>query len=177
MWHESVIFFWYHYAPMSRNNFPYLFSFSTVASGIIFRFYFSFTTIQNLNSKVSICKYLINSFMCFLHSSIHIWLYTRTIDLSGNIEKNQGPRSTSPQRFLICYCNRNSLIAYCWVKTSLLKAYLSIRKFDIVWLSERYRDPSVPLHDNNLELQGYELDQSDHPLQHESGSVCIYLRN
>ena len=38
-------------AKMSHNNFLYLFSFSTAASGITFRFYFSFTTIQNLNSK------------------------------------------------------------------------------------------------------------------------------
>ena len=64
-----------------------------------------------------------------------------------------------------------------YVKISLLKAYLSIHKFDIVSLSEIYLDPSVPLHDVNLEAQGYELVRSDHPSQHKRGGVCIYIRN
>ena len=64
-----------------------------------------------------------------------------------------------------------------YVKISLLKAYLSIHKFDIVCLSETYLDPSVPLHDVNLEIQGYELVRSDHPSQHKRGGVCIYFRN
>ena len=28
-----------------------------------------------------------------------------------------------------------------------------------------------------MEIQGYELVQSDHPLQHKRGGVCIYLKN
>ena len=64
-----------------------------------------------------------------------------------------------------------------YVKISLLKAYLSIHKFDIVCLSETYLDPSVPLHDVNLEIQGYELVRSDHPSQHKRGDICIYFRN
>ena len=38
-------------------------------------------------------------------------------------------------------------------------------------------DHSVPLHDVNLERQGYELVWSDHPSQHKRGGVCIYFRN
>ena len=44
-------------------------------------------------------------------------------------------------------------------------------------MSETYLDPSVPLHDVNLEIQGYELVQSDHPSQHKRGGVCIHFRN
>ena len=44
-------------------------------------------------------------------------------------------------------------------------------------MSETYLDPSVPLHDVNLEIQGYELVRSDHPSQHKRGGVCIYFRN
>ena len=33
----------------------------------------------------------------------------------------------------------------------------TFHKFDIVCLSETTFDPSVPLHDANLEIQGYEL--------------------
>ena len=44
-------------------------------------------------------------------------------------------------------------------------------------MSEAYLDTSAPLHDVNLEIQGYELVQSDHPSQHKRGGVCIYFRN
>ena len=37
--------------------------------------------------------------------------------------------------------------------------------------------PSVPLHNVNLEIQGYELVRSDHPSQRKRGGVCIYFRN
>ena len=53
----------------------------------------------------------------------------------------------------------------------------SIHKFHIVCLSETYLNPSVPLHDVNLEIQDYELVRSDHPWQHKSGGVCTCFRN
>ena len=103
-------------------------------------------------------------------------LYTRIIDLSGDIEKSPGPRSSS-QNFSICHWNLNGIIAHSYVKISLLKAYFSVHKFDIVCLSETYLDTSVPVRDINLEIQGYELVRSDHPSQHKRGGVCIYFRN
>ena len=42
---------------------------------------------------------------------------------------------------------------------------------------ETYLDLSVPSHEVNMEIQGYELVQSDHPSQHKRGDVWIYLRN
>ena len=61
---------------------------------------------------------------------------------------------------------------------SLLKADLSVHKFDIVCLSETYLDPSVPLHDVNLEIQGCELVRSDHLLgSYKRGRVCICFIN
>ena len=96
-------------------------------------------------------------FICIFYGSIHIWVYTRTIDLSGDIEKNPGPRHSFSENFSICHWNLNSITTHSYVKKSLLKAYFSIHKFDIICLSETYLDPSVPLHDVNLEIQGYEL--------------------
>ena len=107
----------------------------------------------------------------------HICLYTHTINLSTDIEKNPGPRPSSSQNFSICHQNLNSINLDSYVKTSLLKAYLSIHKFGIVCLSETYLNPNVPLHDVNLEIQGYELVWSDHPLQLKRDDVCIYFRN
>ena len=58
-----------------------------------------------------------------------------------------------------------------YVKISLLKAIhkfdnlsiISVHIFDIICLSETYVDPSVLLHDVNLEKQDYELVQSGLP--------------
>ena len=116
-------------------------------------------------------------FICIFYGSIHIWLYTRTIDLSGDIEKNSGPRCSSSQNFLICHWNLNSITAHSYEKISLLKVNLLIHKFDIVCLSETYLDLSAPLHDVNLKIQGYEFVRSDHPSQHKRGDICIYFRN
>ena len=44
-------------------------------------------------------------------------------------------------------------------------------------MSGTHLSPSVPLHDVNLGIQGYELVPSDHPSQQKSGGVCIYFRN
>ena len=116
-------------------------------------------------------------FICIFYGSIHIWLYTRTIDLSGDSEKNSGPRCSSSQNFLICHWNLNSITAHSYEKISLLKVNLLIHKFDIVCLPETYLDLSAPLHDVNLKIQGYELVRSDHPSQHKRGDICIYFRN
>ena len=115
--------------------------------------------------------------ICNFYGSIHICLYTRTIDPSGDIEKNPGPRPSSSQNFSICHWNLNSITVHSFVNIFLLKAYLSIHKFDIVCLSEIHLDPSVLLHDANLEMQGYELVRSDHLLQHKRSAVGIYFRN
>ena len=96
-------------------------------------------------------------FIRIFYGSVHVWLYARMIDLSGDIEKNPGLRSSSSQNFLICHWILNSIAAHSCIKSSHLKAYLSIYKFDIVCLSETCLDTSVPLHEVNLEIQGYEL--------------------
>ena len=49
---NQSFFFRHHNMSMPHNEFPYLFSFSTVVSGIISTFYYSSATIQNSNHKV-----------------------------------------------------------------------------------------------------------------------------
>ena len=142
---------------------------------LFFRFIFPPGQFRNQILKLAFAIRLL--FICIFYGSIHIWLYTRIIDLSGDIEKNPGPRPSSSQNFSICHWNLNSITAHSYVKISLLKAYLSIHKFDIVCLSETYLDPSVPLHDVNLGIQGYGLVWSDHPSEHKRGGAYIYFRN
>ena len=57
---------------------------------------------------------------------------------------------------------------------SLLRAYISINKFDIIYLSETYLDSGISSDDNNLELPGYNLVRADNPSKTESGDICIY---
>ena len=56
------------------------------------------------------------SLICIFYCSIHIWLYTHTIDLSGDIKKNPGPRPSSSQNILICHWNLSSTAAHSYVK-------------------------------------------------------------
>ena len=105
------------------------------------------------------------------------------IDLSGDIEKNPGTWPSSSQNRWICHWNLSNITAHTYAKVSSLKTSQFINlKFDIwqicyVHLSETYLDPSVPLHDLNLEIKGYELVQSGHLSQHKRDGVCIYFRN
>ena len=57
------------------------------------------------------------------YGSIHIWLYTCTIDLSSNIEKKPGLRSSSSQNYSVCHWYLNSVTAYSYVKMSVLKTF------------------------------------------------------
>ena len=60
---------------------------------------------------------------------------------------------------------------------SLLRAYISINKIDIICLSETYLDSSIPSDDDNLELPGYNLVRADNPTNTKRGGVCIYYHN
>ena len=57
------------------------------------------------------------------YGSIHIWLYTCTIDLSSDIEKKPGLRSSSSQNYSVCHWYLNSVTAYSYVKISVLKTF------------------------------------------------------
>ena len=54
-----------------------------------------------------------------------------------------------------------------------LRAYIVFHKFNIICLSETYFDSSNPPDDETLEISGYNLVRSDHPLNSKHGGVCI----
>ena len=92
------------------------------------------------------------------YGSIHIWLYTCTIDLSGDIKKNPGPKLSSSQNASICHWNLTGLTVHSYVSIP----NLSIHKFDVIFLLKIYLNSIVPLHDVNLKMQDYELVQLNH---------------
>ena len=105
-----------------------------------------------------------------------VWLYSCLIILSGDVEVNPGPKNSVSECLSICHWNLNSILTHDYSKLFLLKAYISVHKFDINCLSETYLDSTVPVDDDNLVVSGYNLIRSDHPCNTKRG-VCLYYKN
>ena len=97
--------------------------------------------------------------------------------LSGDLEKNPGPKKDFFQTFSIDQWNLNSLVAHNFTKVALLKASLSVQRFDIFGISETYLNSSFTEDDYSLRLPGYDLIRSDHPSNNRRGGVAIYYKN
>ena len=97
--------------------------------------------------------------------------------MSGDIEMNPGPKSSSCNKFSICHWNLNSISAHYFIKISLLRAYISVHNFDILCLSETYLDSTISSNDSNLIIPGYELYRANHPSNVKRGGICIYNKN
>ena len=105
-----------------------------------------------------------------------IWVHALLIRQSDDIEMNPGPKSDPCHSFSICHWNLNSLAAHNYLKVSLLRAYVAIKKFDVVCLSETYLDSSYLSDNDNFYLPGYNLVRADHPSNAKNGGVCIYFK-
>ena len=86
-----------------------------------------------------------------------------------------GFKREAAQTLSVCHWNLNSICAHNFTKLSLLRAYVSVHKFDIICLSETYLDSSID--DVSLEISGYYLMRSDHLSNKRLGGICIYYKN
>ena len=85
----------------------------------------------------------------------YIWYDSRIIILRGDIETNPGSKhSFSSQGLKFCHWNLNSLSSHMYKKTSLLSAFISVHKLDIIYLSETYLNSKTSPGDDNLEIPG-----------------------
>ena len=109
--------------------------------------------------------HLFSCFYLFLSCTYlyHIWLFPRLTHLSGDIEKNQGPKKDISQTFSIVHWNLNSLATHNFTKVVLLKAYLSVQRFDIFCIFETYLKSSITKDNDSLRIPGYDSIRSDHP--------------
>ena len=85
----------------------------------------------------------------------HIWLPIQLLNRGGDVKKNPGNKSYTGQFLTICHWNLDRITAHNFIKTALLKAYLSIHKMDIVCLFETFLDSAIPIDNNNLQITGY----------------------
>ena len=106
-----------------------------------------------------------------------IWVHALLIRQSGDIEMNPGPKPNPCHSFSICHWNLNSPAAHNYLKVSLLWAYVAIKKFGVVCLSETYLDSSYLSHNDSFYLPGYDLVRVGHPSNAKKGVFCIYFKN
>ena len=106
-----------------------------------------------------------------------VWLCSCLIIRSGDVEVNPGPKNSASECLTIFHWNLNNILAHDYSKLFLLKAYISVHKFDIICLSETYLDSIVFLDDENLVISGYNLIRSDHPSNTKRGGACLYYKN
>ena len=102
--------------------------------------------------------------------------YSISITLNGDAETNPGPKQNSTETFLFCHWNLNSISSDDYVKFFLLRAYITVDKFDIISLSEMYFDSSTQPDNDNLEIAGYDIARTDHPTNTKRGGVCTYYK-
>ena len=97
--------------------------------------------------------------------------------LSWDIEINPGPNKNQEKSLSVCHWNLNSLWVDDFIKVTLLSAFLSAHKFDILCLSETFLDSSISDDDPRLSINGYNLLRCDHPSNSKQGGVCVYYRD
>ena len=124
--------------------------------------------IQSFRRSLFHSLYFINV-VSYIH---HVWLYSLAIKRSGDIKENPGPKPNSCDYLSICHWSLNSVSGHNVIKLSLLRAYISVNKIDIICLSETYLDSSISSDDVNLELRGYNLVRADNPTNTKRGGVC-----
>ena len=93
----------------------------------------------------------------------YIWLYSILVKLSGDVEEKSGPKPKPCQSFSICHWNVNSASAHNFSKVSLLRACISLHKYDVICISETSLYSDTAFDDDNLKIEGYNIVKSDHP--------------
>ena len=126
-----------------------------------------------INSFISrgLCVYMLVTFMRY------IWVCSIRIKMSGDIKINPEPKPSSCNTFSICHWNLNSTSTHKFIKLSVLRVYISIHNFDILYLSESYIDSNIFSIDSNLIIPGYDLYRADHPSNVKRGWICFYYKN
>ena len=62
-------------------------------------------------------------------------------------------------------------------KVSLLSAFISVHKLDIICISETYLNSKTLPDDQNLEKPGYNIIRKDYPSNTKRDGVCVYYEN
>ena len=86
----------------------------------------------------------------------------------SDIESNSGPKRRTSNYFSCCHWNVNSIVAH--NKVSLLSAYNTLHKFDLICISETYLNTSA--NNDALSMNGYNIIRADHQHNQKRDGVC-----
>ena len=125
--------------------------------------------VSKLSRKLNISIYLLSNIVI-------LWLCGYLRIRIGDVEVNPGPKNNFSECLSVCHRNLISILGHDYFKLFLLKAYILVHRFDIICLSERYLDSTVPLDDENLVIFMYNFVRSDHPSNSKSRDVCLYYK-
>ena len=114
-------------------------------------------------------------YFIFIHVE-HLVLHV-LLQLSGDIDLNRSPKLNSYKNFLICcHWNLNSATSHNFIKVSLLTAYNSIHKLDVICLFETYLNSKTLSNAKDLNIPSYNLIRADHLSSTMHDRVCIYFK-
>ena len=91
-----------------------------------------------------------------------------------NLTLNLNAKLHRPFQY-VCHWNLDSICSDNFAKLPLLRAYVSIHKFDIICFSETYLDSGID--NESLKISECYLIRSDHPSNKKRGGICIYYKN
>ena len=89
----------------------------------------------------------------------------------GDIVVSPGPKRRI-SRFLCCHWNVNSILAL--DKSSLIKSYNTVQKYNIICISETFLDLSA--NESSLLIPGHHLVRAGHPNNLKKRAVCVYFK-
>ena len=104
--------------------------------------------------------------------TLYLQWITYKILLSGDIETNPGPIN---ETFKFCSWNLNSICAHYFARISLIEAYNSVYRYDLIGIVETHLDSSVD--ESKIELDGYNFMKNNHPLNVKRGGVGLYVKD
>ena len=143
-------------------NYVNINSFQSYSLSTFILFVFLFLGLKYNGHKISIKFFIWFLFLMGVSLNSSLWLQLLLVLLTGDVEINPGPERTPKVNLSICHWNLNSI---------------STNNFDIICLSETYLNSSNSPDDERLEISGYNLLRSDHPLNSKRGGICIYYKN
>ena len=144
---------------------------------LLFRHFSDFMRLQSRSKFIITSVNKIVFFTVVLILTDNFWHVFYLIKLSGDVEENSGPKLNSSQNFSTCHWNLSSIAAHNFTKVSLLIAYNSIRKYDIICLSETCLDSSTVLGDDSLEIPGCNLVSCDQSSNTKRGGGRLYYKS
>ena len=89
------------------------------------------------------------------------WFYSILVKLSGDVEENLVSKPKPCQSLSICHWNVNSVSVHNFSKVSLLSAYISNQKFDVICIYEIFLNSGSVFDDDKLKIEGYNVVRSD----------------